>query len=50
MLFGALTVTALLVFYALEERAAVFVLCFSSACAASSVYGFHAGRLAFRCR
>ena len=46
-LFGALAVTSMLVFYALEEREAVLVPCF---CRAARVYGFHAGRLVHRCR
>jgi len=45
--FGALAVTSMLVFYALEERGAVFVLCFAAACAASSVYGFLQGAWPF---
>lgn len=36
-LFGVLAVTAMLVFYALEERAPSFVLLFASACAAAAV-------------
>jgi hypothetical protein len=46
-LFGALAVASMLVFYALEERAAVFVLCFAAACAASSAYGFLQGAWPF---
>lgn len=46
-LFGALAVTALLVFYALEERSAVFVLAFAGACLASSAYGFLQGAWPF---
>jgi hypothetical protein len=42
-LFGALAVSAMLLFYALETRARVFVLAFAGACAASSAYGFLAG-------
>ena len=45
--FGALAVTAMLVFYALESRAAVFVLAFSGACLASSAYGFLQGAWPF---
>ena len=45
--FGALAVTAMLVFYALEARAAGFVLAFACACAASSVYGFLQGAWPF---
>ena len=46
-LFGVLAVTAMLVFYALEERGRVFVLMFAAACAASSVYGFRQGAWPF---
>lgn len=48
-LFGVLAVTAMLVFYALEERSPVFVLLFACACAASSVYGFLQGAWPFAC-
>jgi hypothetical protein len=37
----------MLVFYALEARAAVFVLAFAVACAASSLYGFLQGAWPF---
>jgi hypothetical protein len=46
-LFGALAVTAMLVFYALEARSAVFVLAFAGACLASSAYGYLQGALPF---
>jgi hypothetical protein len=46
-LFGALAVTAMLIFYALEARSAAFVLAFAGACAASSVYGFLQGAWPF---
>jgi hypothetical protein len=42
-MFGALAVTAMLVFYALESRSSVFVLGFALACLASSAYGFIQG-------
>ena len=45
--FGALAVSAMLVFYALEERRAVFVLAFAAACLASSTYGFLQGAWPF---
>lgn len=45
--YGALAVCAMLVFYALEARAAVFVLAFAGACAASSLYGFLQGAWPF---
>lgn len=46
-LFGALAVSAMLVFYTLEARSAVFVLGFALACLASSVYGFLQGAWPF---
>ncbi len=46
-LYGALAVGAMLVFYALEERSAVFVLAFAGACLASSAYGFLQGAWPF---
>jgi len=46
-LFGVLAVSAMLVFYALEERSRSFVLMFAAACAASSVYGFLQGAWPF---
>lgn len=46
-LFGALAVTAMLVFYALEERSAWFVVAFAGACLASSAYGFLQGAWPF---
>ena len=46
-LFGALAVTAMLVFYALEPRSPVFVLAFAVACLASSAYGFLQGAWPF---
>ena len=46
-LFGLVSVSAMLVFYALEQRAAVFILWFAAACAASSVYGFLQGAWPF---
>jgi hypothetical protein len=46
-LFGAIAVTAMLVFYALEARSPVFVLAFAAACLASSIYGFLQGAWPF---
>jgi hypothetical protein len=46
-LYGAVAVTAMLIFYALESRSAVFVLAFAGACAASSLYGFLQGAWPF---
>ncbi|HZU12109.1 MAG TPA: hypothetical protein VFB58_04655 [Chloroflexota bacterium] len=45
--YGALAVTAMLVFYTLESRSAVFVLAFAAACLASSAYGFLQGAWPF---
>ena len=46
-LFGLLAVTAMLVFYALEDRSAWFVLAFAGACALASIYGFLQGAWPF---
>lgn len=46
-IFGALAVGSMLLFYALEQRAALFVLCFVAACLASSAYGFLQGAWPF---
>jgi hypothetical protein len=45
--FGLFAVTAMLVCYALEDRAPVFVLAFAGACALGSVYGFLQGAWPF---
>jgi hypothetical protein len=39
-LFGVFAVTAMLVFYELEDRSPWFILAFAGACALGSVYGF----------
>jgi presenilin-like A22 family membrane protease len=46
-LLGALAVSAMLLFYALEARSAWFVLAFAGACLASSAYGFLQGAWPF---
>ncbi len=46
-IFGLLAVTAMLVFYALEERSPWFVLAFAGACVLASVYGFLQGAWPF---
>jgi len=46
-IFGALAVSAMLVFYALEARSAWFLLAFAGACLASSAYGFLQGAWPF---
>ncbi len=44
---GALAVTAMLLFYALEDRSPWFVLLFAGACLASAAYGFLQGAWPF---
>ena len=46
-LFGVLAVGSMLLFYALEDRSALFVLAFAGACIASAVYGFLQGAWPF---
>lgn len=46
-LFGLFAVTAMLLFYALEDRSAWFVLAFAGACALGSIYGFLQGAWPF---
>jgi hypothetical protein len=46
-LYGAVAVSAMLVFYALESRARWSVLAFAIACLASSSYGFLQGAWPF---
>lgn len=46
-LFGLFAVTAMLVFYALEERGARYILGFAAACALGSIYGFLQGAWPF---
>ena len=45
--FGLFAVTAMLIFYALEERSPWFILAFAVACALGSVYGFLQGAWPF---
>ena len=45
--FGLFAVTAMLVFYALEDRSPWFILAFAGACALGSVYGFLQGAWPF---
>ena len=42
-LFGLLAVTAMLIFYALEDRHRGFILAVAVACFAASLYGFLQG-------
>ncbi len=46
-LFGLLSVTAMLVFYALEDRSTRYILAFAVACIAASAYGFLQGAWPF---
>jgi hypothetical protein len=46
-LFGLLAVSAMLVFYALEDRSPSFILAFAAACLAASAYGFLQGAWPF---
>ena len=41
--FGLFAVSAMLVFYALEERGAWFILAFAGSCGLGSAYGFLQG-------
>ena len=45
--FGLFSVSAMLVFYALEERSPWFVLAFAGACVLASTYGFLQGAWPF---
>lgn len=46
-LFGLVAVTAMLVFYAVEDLSRWFVLAFAGACVAASAYGFMQGAWPF---
>jgi hypothetical protein len=46
-LFGLFDVTAMVIFYGLEDRGPWFVLAFGGACALGSVYGFVQGAWPF---
>jgi hypothetical protein len=45
--FGLSAVTAMLIFYALEDHSPAFVLAFAAACGLASVYGFLQGAWPF---
>jgi hypothetical protein len=45
--FGLLSVTAMLVFYALEDRIPAYILAFAGACGLASIYGFLQGAWPF---
>ena len=46
-LFGLAAVTAMLIFYALEDRSPWYILAFAAACALGSLYGFLQGAWPF---
>ena len=46
-IFGLAAVTAMLIFYALEDRSPWFVLAFAAACALGSISGFRQGAWPF---
>jgi hypothetical protein len=46
-IFGLFAVTAMLVFYALEDRNSWYILGFAGACALGSTYGFLQGAWPF---
>jgi hypothetical protein len=45
--FGLFSVTAMLVFYALEDHSPAYILAFAAACVLASVYGFVQGAWPF---
>ncbi len=45
--FGLFAVTAMLIFYALEERHPWYIAAFAGACALGSIYGFLQGAWPF---
>jgi hypothetical protein len=46
-LLGSLAVTAMLIFYALEDHSPWFILAFAGACVLASIYGFLQGAWPF---
>ena len=46
-IFGLFSVTAMLVFYTVEERSHWFVMAFSGACGLAAIYGFLQGAWPF---
>jgi hypothetical protein len=46
-LFGLVTVSLMLVFYALEDLGAAYILGFAGACCLASIYGFLQGAWPF---
>lgn len=45
--YGLVSVSAMLIFYALEDRSTWFILAFSGACVMASAYGFLQGAWPF---
>jgi hypothetical protein len=45
--FGLTAVTAMLIFYALEDRNPAYILAFAGACGLASIYGFLQGAWPF---
>ncbi len=45
--FGLFAVTAMLVFYALEDHSPLYILAFAGACLLASIYGFAQGAWPF---
>ena len=48
-LFGFVSVSVMLLFYALEHRARWYVLAFAGTCVLSAIYGFLQGAWPFGC-
>ncbi len=46
-IFGACAVAFMMLFYAVEDRAPTYTLCFALACVAASAYGWLAGTWPF---
>jgi len=46
-IFGLFSVTAMLIFYAVEDRRPTYILCFAGACVLGSAYGFLQGAWPF---
>jgi hypothetical protein len=46
-IFGLFAVTAMLIFYSLEERRPIYILGFAAACVLGSAYGFLQGAWPF---
>jgi hypothetical protein len=45
--FGLVSVTAMMIFYAVEDRSHWFILGFAASCALASIYGFLQGAWPF---